>query len=312
MEIDRESPINGTTPAYAEQILISTGHSNWKSRIEDDSEAVFLRQLKKHLGRNGKYSDPFHNVLITNSSFKPTPLRKDAIADRDYFTENALRKPPAREATDETAFSRPASAFLVPSFRYVPSIPIDDGSVEAFLKAFVLPSQLHAHHDSLTRAQKEVLLRQPEMQAQFTGARPVNEILILICGHMARDRRCGVMAPVLTAEFADKLRRQNVEVLDDQSPPPESDNYDQAIQEFRPTARIGSISHIGGHKFAGNVIVYIPPSFSNNALRGKGIWYRRVEPAHVEGIVAQTVLGGKVIRELFSGGVGQDGEILRL
>jgi len=43
--------------AYAEQILISTGRSDWKSKIEDDEQSDFLKQLKKFLGQKGKFSD---------------------------------------------------------------------------------------------------------------------------------------------------------------------------------------------------------------------------------------------------------------
>lgn len=57
LDIDHEAPLNGTTAAYAEQVLISTGRSDWKSRIEDDDDGVLVKQLKKFLGRGGKYSD---------------------------------------------------------------------------------------------------------------------------------------------------------------------------------------------------------------------------------------------------------------
>lgn len=49
--------MNGTMASYAEQILVSTGRSDWKSKIEDDEQGVFLRQLKKFLGQSGKFSD---------------------------------------------------------------------------------------------------------------------------------------------------------------------------------------------------------------------------------------------------------------
>ena len=84
------------------------------------------------------------------------------------------------------------------------------------------------------------------------------------------------------------------------------------VEGYTPTARVGLISHIGGHKWAGNVIVYIPPSFKANGLAGKGIWYGRVEPSHVEGIVAKTILDGKVVKDMFRGGIDQGGKILRL
>lgn len=153
--------------------------------------------------------------------------------------------------------------------------------------------------------------RQPEMQRRFVGSRKVDEILILICGHGGRDVRCGTLGPILKQEFEEKLQRQNVALLTD---PPVAEAVEVAtdVEGYTPTARVGLISHIGGHKWAGNVIVYIPPSFSSNALAGKGIWYGRVAPEHVEGIVAKTVLDGKVIKDLFRGGIDHNREILRL
>ena len=109
----------------------------------------------------------------------------------------------------------PASAFLFPSFRYLPSIPLDDSSIESFIKGYILPAKLHATHEVLSRSQKNILLRQPEIEKQFLGARKVDDILILICGHGGRDQRCGVLGPVLQAEFEDKLERQNIQVLRD-------------------------------------------------------------------------------------------------
>ena len=89
---------------------------------------------------------------------------------------------------------------------------------------------------------------------------------------------------------------------------------------------VGLISHIGGHKWAGNVIIYLPPTWAKDGkpmtskeqkahhspLAGCGIWYGRVEPKHVEGIIKKTVLGGTVIKELFRGGIGPNSEVLRL
>jgi hypothetical protein len=43
--------------SYAQQVLISTGKDDWKSKIEDEEDAVLVRQLKKFLTRGGKYVD---------------------------------------------------------------------------------------------------------------------------------------------------------------------------------------------------------------------------------------------------------------
>lgn len=163
----------------------------------------------------------------------------------------------------------------------------------------------------MTRKEKNTILHEPDARREFPGARSVHEIVVLICGHGGRDERCGKMGPILAAEFEDKLARQNIPVISE-APPHETVRPDYSIQGYQPAARIGQISHIGGHKWAGNVIVYIPPSFKSNPLAGCGIWYGRVEPQHVEGIVGKTLIDGKVIKPLFRGGIREGGEILRL
>lgn len=63
LDIEREQNINGSMPAYAEQILVLSSQSDWKSRIENDDEAVLVKQLKSFLRRGGKYSDVRCHVL---------------------------------------------------------------------------------------------------------------------------------------------------------------------------------------------------------------------------------------------------------
>lgn len=166
-------------------------------------------------------------------------------------------------------------------------------------------------HDGLPEAEQKKLLRQPEQQRSFSNVRSVDEILVLICGHGGRDERCGIYGPLLQAEFEEKLRQRGIAIQSnssDTSPDTSSDGSSSA----QTTARVGQISHIGGHKFAGNVIIYIPPSMASNALAGNGIWYGRVEPKHVEGIVAKTILEGVVIKDMFRGGIDQNRQFLRI
>lgn len=114
---------------------------------------------------------------------------------------------------------------------------------------------------------------------------PIRHPVVLICGHGARDGRCGVLGPILQREFEACLAREGVE------------------------ASVGQITHIGGHKFAGNVIVYVPPGFRGARGDGEGkrrwtnVWYGRVRPEHCEGIVTKSILEGRVIEELYRGGM---------
>lgn len=156
------------------------------------------------------------------------------------------------------------------------------------------------------------------------GVQDVKDVLVLVCGHGGRDMRCGVLGPVLREEFERELGRRDfavlkdpVEILHETPVQPQAIGTRSEDGEAKTSARVGLISHIGGHKFAGNVILYIPPGAKTadgkqHELAGCGIWYGRVEPKHVEGIVRETVLGGRVTEDLFRGGIRQGGEILRL
>lgn len=53
--------------------------------------------------------------------------------------------------------------------------------------------------------------------------------------------------------------------------------------------------------------MYIPPSMVGNELKGAGVWYGRVGPEQVEGVVEETLVRGRVITELLRGGVMHDG-----
>lgn len=149
----------------------------------------------------------------------------------------------------------------------------------------------------------------------------VMDVVILICGHGNRDQRCGIMGPLLQAEFEEKLPNFGIEVKEGQKGTVPKHKAATAsislnrtnVQKAKPSsrelrARVGLISHIGGHKWAGNVIIYFPKFYKGHVhqkhpLRGKGIWYGRVEPWHVEGIIEQTIMEGRVIKELFRGGM---------
>ena len=112
---------------------------------------------------------------------------------------------------------------------------------------------------------------------------PITKPVILICGHGARDSRCGILGPLLQEQFETVLGREGLQ------------------------ATVGQITHIGGHKFAGNVIIFVPPHFrtpddrTGRARTWRSVWYGRVRPEHCEGIIQESVLKGRVIEELFRG-----------
>jgi hypothetical protein len=59
--------------------------------------------------------------------------------------------------------------------------------------------------------------------------------LVLVCSHMARDKRCGKAGPIIVRELRSLLEAQKVAEAD---------------------VAVFPSSHIGGHEFAGTLIVY--------------------------------------------------------
>lgn len=230
---------------YYRHILISTGKSDWASKIDTDPTgeeepgglAAQLKAVSSQKGANLR--DPFAPTLITNSSF-----------------------PPGK-----------GGAYVFPSGVYIPHIPPTTASITALIRRFLLPDVVPV--------------------SGFEDVRKVRETVVLICSHMSRDSRCGALAPPLRAQFEKVLGVRGVLLTSEQ----------EARGEYEGRVRVGFTSHLSGHKFAGNVIVYLP-SILEGGGTGLGVWYGRVEPKHVEGIVEETVLGRRVIGELCRGVVG--------
>lgn len=150
---------------------------------------------------------------------------------------------------------------------------------------------------------------------------------ILICGHGGRDSRCGVLGPLLRQEFDRCIQNKSEDWLAYSRASPQNVERAQKIyiEKHRYIAsfmkedwllnegnrlslapRTALISHVGGHAWAGNVIIYFPPNYEladgdHHPLAGQGVWYGRVEPKHVEGILSNTVEKGIVIEELLRG-----------
>ncbi|CUM67090.1 uncharacterized protein PRCAT00004779001 [Priceomyces carsonii] len=98
--------------------------------------------------------------------------------------------------------------------------------------------------------------------------------MIAICGHFQRDIRCGELAPLINEELIRVIDRNQLDI------------------------DVGLISHIGGHAYAGNLI-YFP-------LGEDSIWYGRVFPNKVQGIINETVKRKRIIKDMYRGNVAEN------
>ena len=94
---------------------------------------------------------------------------------------------------------------------------------------------------------EEVLVKNGEWQPGYPEE--LKGSYVFVCCHGSRDRRCGECGPTLVSRFRDEIRFLGLE----------------------NEVSVSPCSHIGGHKYAGNVIIF----GSNTNGEVTGHWYGR-------------------------------------
>ncbi|XP_013618630.1 PREDICTED: uncharacterized protein LOC106325156 isoform X1 [Brassica oleracea var. oleracea] len=98
---------------------------------------------------------------------------------------------------------------------------------------------------------------------------------VFVCAHGSRDKRCGVCGPALIEKFEQEIGSRGLS--------------DQIF--------VKPCSHIGGHKYAGNLIVFSPDPAGNVS----GHWYGYVTPDDVPAMLDQHIAKGEIIQNLSRG-----------
>ena len=168
--------------------------------------------------------------------------------------------PPEQPTTDENS-NKATTVLILPSFTYIDSVTQTD-----------VPDLISRYIDHPTEQQNENGTVSP---TDGMSARPCElDYVILLCSHGRRDARCGITAPLIKRELERHLRPLGL---------------DRDADDSRAGGvGIFFVSHVGGHKFSANVLVY-------RKKDQQMIWLARVRPEHCEGIVKYTVLQGKVV-----------------
>eukprot|EP01018_Ginkgo_biloba_P010099 Gb_24359 [translate_table: standard] len=96
---------------------------------------------------------------------------------------------------------------------------------------------------------------------------------IFVCSHGSHDRRCGVCGSLLVKKFKEEIEAHGL----------------QGHVFVRPC------SHVGGHKYAGNIIIYA----QNSDGEVSGHWYGYVTHDDVALVLDQHIGKGKIISRLW-------------
>ncbi|XVF03620.1 hypothetical protein REPUB_Repub05bG0008700 [Reevesia pubescens] len=101
---------------------------------------------------------------------------------------------------------------------------------------------------------------------------------VFVCSHGSRDRRCGVCGPPLVSRFKEEIE----------------------LYGLQGRVSVSPCSHIGGHKYAGNVIIF------GSSINGEvtGHWYGYVTPDDVPMLLEWHTGKGEIIDLLWRGQMG--------
>jgi hypothetical protein len=91
---------------------------------------------------------------------------------------------------------------------------------------------------------------------------------MFVCAHAARDARCGYCGPIIFKQLNEEVKRV------------ENEKKSKA-SEIAKNIEIRVCSHIGGHKYAGNIVLFKPCSNDEVVVD----WLGYVSPNDVEGII---------------------------
>ncbi|KAK9084589.1 hypothetical protein Sjap_025000 [Stephania japonica] len=237
-------------------------------------------------GGSGNNSDVEFGFL--RQDIRQSPLVGSVeLYDRHVFLcyKNPRVWPPHVEAAESDRLPRLLSAAMLarkPEMKKQTRLTIcegHDGTETSNGDVLIFPDMIRYRrltHFDVDTFVEEVLVKDNE----WHPATP--EILkgsyVFVCCHGSRDRRCGVCGPPLVARFKEEID----------------------VRGLQGQVSVSPCSHIGGHKYAGNVIIFGPTADGEKT----GHWYGYVTPEDVPVLIQQHIGKGESIDRLWRGQMG--------
>ncbi|KAJ7247873.1 Sucrase/ferredoxin-like-domain-containing protein [Mycena haematopus] len=282
--VDMETQMLGSVRPFRRQIMVSTGTTDWDREITSTSGSLASYISGAHRKSKATQSPTKSDVPRLPGIFNASDSTEIAILNGSHQTISA-------DQDLETVL-------VFPDFVVVSGVPSSPHGAKMLWSSALNPQI-------------------PRILGSAAGEAPFNtwvlpySAVITLCSHKRRDKRCGISAPKLESVFTDSLHRRGWTV-DTQI----EHIIDSPLEKFAGTteekeahvidtlktlqtakkALILFNSHMGGHRYAGNCIIYTPS--------GTSVWYGRVSPHEVESVVENTIEGGLILPPLLRGGLG--------
>ena len=146
-------------------------------------------------------------------------------------------------SNDTADYSQPTTALLLPAFTVVENL--HPSNTAQLITAIV--NRAPTNDSSLAPFSLPATVPSPSSSVPALATRPCpHSAVILMCSQRTRDARCGQSAPLLRKELERHLRPLGL--------------Y-RDVHDSRPGGvGIYFISHVGGHKYSANVMIYRRPN----------------------------------------------------
>ncbi|KAG5970036.1 hypothetical protein E4U58_000799 [Claviceps cyperi] len=288
--IDEADVLYGQVKGWSTHLVIGTGKTDWTRDVADEKGSVMEAIAQaKGLPTNGR-------LMVSASNM---PVGDDEDKDDNDEDDNGHDK--GKGHKNKNVYAKPTTVLLLPGLTLVQGV--HPRNVEALLRDVVSSAPTTA--SPLAPAEKIPA----SLPLGLRMARCPHDAVVLLCSQRSRDARCGQSAPLLRKELERHLRPLGLH---------------RDLHDERPGGvAIYLISHVGGHKYAANVIIYRRHN-AFAALQGSGagsdapeqdsalgeddsdsdadmgagqcIWLARVRPEHCENLVRYTILRGKLVK----------------
>ena len=291
-KIDEDDKLYGEINGFSRHVIVATGKTDWVRSVADEKGSVM-----EAIDANDKEVQG-GSLMLSASNMCP----------------------PNHEGAVTYGKDQPTSVLLMPAFQFVDNVT--PSHVPELIKSVVnhaptnttpLSSSKSTNGAGTLESDQVPHIAKPKMSnsdlpAGLSLRNCPHKYVILMCSQATRDARCGQSAPLLRRELERHLRPLGL--------------YRDLHDERPGGVGIYFISHVGGHKYSANVMIYRradPPRTvseqmqngttgqSDGLVGGKPkvavdgeaaqcIWLARVKPEDCENIVRFTVLQGKVVK----------------
>ncbi|EIN10287.1 hypothetical protein PUNSTDRAFT_84220 [Punctularia strigosozonata HHB-11173 SS5] len=298
-DVDRETQMLGSVKPYKRQLVISTGKADWDREVTNTTGSLAYHLYHTipsppHSSSSSSVPSEDHRKLPDGVFATSGPKGRTSVLNGSHHS--LAHSTGAKGVPEETVL-------LFPEYRVVSGVPRSADGAHAFWEKVAQIEGGSKPGDATKEAGEDIR----------TYVLPY-ACVILLCSHKRRDNRCHITAGKLEDTFRHSLETRGWEVHTDLDPFIENDPdfpalesegavflsneiIEKQLRHAASTERalILKNSHIGGHKYAGNTIIYTP--------RGASVWYGRVTPHEVESIVEETILSGRVLAPLLRAAV---------